>query len=65
MKKIETKRLAELLRAEAKLEALEIWGVDNWEGYYDALTDDSSGESYKDIEDWSNEDITASFENVD
>ena len=36
---ISEKRLKELERAEAKLNALENYGVDNWEGYGDALTE--------------------------
>ena len=33
MKKISTERLAELLKAEYKLDLLEAGGVDNWDGY--------------------------------
>ena len=33
------KRYAELLRAEYTLESLEGWGVDNWIGYDDAMTE--------------------------
>jgi len=35
--KIEPKRLKELERAEAKLNALEAGGVDNWDNYDDSL----------------------------
>jgi hypothetical protein len=35
--KITTERLRQLEEAEAKLEALEAAGVDNWDGYDDAL----------------------------
>ena len=35
--KIDSKRLKELERAEAKLNALECGGVDNWDNYDDAL----------------------------
>ena len=33
MKKISTERLAELIKAEYKLDLLEAGGVDNWDGY--------------------------------
>lgn len=36
---ISAARMKELLRAEAKLSALEAGGVDNWCGYDDALSD--------------------------
>ena len=35
----DTKRMKELLRAEAKLNALEAGGVDNWEWYGESLKD--------------------------
>ncbi len=34
---IDQKELQRLRDAKAKLDALEAWGVDNWEGYDDAL----------------------------
>lgn len=37
MAKITDKRLKELERKEAKLNALDAGGVDNWEGYEDSL----------------------------
>ena len=37
MIEISKKRYAELLRAEYELTSLELWGVDNWIGYDDAL----------------------------
>ncbi len=37
--KLTEKRIEELERAEAKLNALEAHGVDNWDGYDDALTE--------------------------
>ncbi|MHC4296471.1 MAG: hypothetical protein ACYS7Y_04150 [Planctomycetota bacterium] len=37
MKDISPQRITELLDAEAKLQALEAGGVDNWEGYSEAL----------------------------
>ncbi len=36
---ISPKRLRSLLLAERKLIALEAGGVDNWDGYYDSLSD--------------------------
>lgn len=39
MTQLSEARLRELLRAEAKLSALESAGVDNWSGYEDALTE--------------------------
>ena len=41
---IELPRLAQLLKAELKLEALECAGVDNWEGYSESLRE--SGDTY-------------------
>lgn len=35
--KLSSERIDELLRAEEKLNALEMAGVDNWDGYDDAL----------------------------
>ena len=37
---IKQDRLIALLKAEAKLECLEGFGVDNWSGYGDALEDE-------------------------
>lgn len=56
---ISEKRLKELERAEAKLNALENYGVDNWEGYGDALTEyhqeNAIDESYDELVDEFNE----------
>lgn len=42
MKLIEKDRLADLLRSEAKLDALILNGVDNWEYYSESLCIDNS-----------------------
>lgn len=48
-------RFKELLKAERKLSALEAYGVDNWSGYDDALTEirkeDNQDEAIEDIMD--------------
>jgi hypothetical protein len=41
---ISKKRYDDLLKAEAKLEALENMGVDNWSGYSDAMEYLETGE---------------------
>lgn len=38
------KRYNELLTAEKKLRALEAGGVDNWEGYHTALSENMGGD---------------------
>lgn len=67
MKKISTERLAELLKAEYKLDLLETGGVDNWEGYDSSLSCeyDDETESYFDFKKKSDEDITSEFEDAE
>ena len=56
MKELTDKRLKELYRAEAKLYALETYGVDNWEGYSIALEEYNKTIEYdKKIEDLFND----------
>ena len=66
MKKISTERLAELLKAEYKLDLLEAGGVDNWDGYDVSLSCeyDDETESYFDFKKKSDEEITSEFEDV-
>lgn len=54
MKLISEKELRELLKASEKLYRLEVWGVDNWEGYGEALT---NPEFDNDLIDWEKEDL--------
>lgn len=67
MKKISTERLAELLKAEYKLDLLEAGGVDNWDGYDVSLSCeyDDETESYFDFKKKSDEEITSEFEDVE
>ena len=66
-KKISTERLAELLKAERKLDLLEAGGVDNWEGYDSSLSCEygDEAESYFDFKEKSDEEITSEFEDVE
>jgi len=64
--KIDPKRLKELERSEAKLNALEAGGVDNWEWYGDALAPLQKQEEIDDEISHSVEDILATVcEKVD
>lgn len=54
MVQVEEKRLAELLRKEWKLDALEGCGVENWEWYGDALFPEH-GTTLADIEDFTSD----------
>lgn len=67
MKKISTERLAELLKAEYKLDLLDAGGVDNWDGYDVSLSCeyDDETESYFDFKKKSGEEITSEFEDVE
>lgn len=60
------KRLAELLRAEYKLDLLEGGGVDNWEGYDESLNYEYEDdiESYFDFSSKSDEEITSEFKDI-
>ena len=67
MKKISESRLATLLREEVKLMNLEIAGVENWEGYKEALYPSKPNESeayYADYLNMSDEEITKNFETI-
>ena len=46
-----SKRIRELLNAERKLNALEVGGVDNWEGYVEALGDIRKEDRLSDVVD--------------
>jgi hypothetical protein len=46
-----SKRIRELLNAERKLNALEVGGVDNWEGYGEALGDIRKEDRLSDVVD--------------
>ena len=66
MKLIDEKRLADLLRAEARIRALEAYNIDEWDAYMDALEDDENenGMSYWDYESQSASEITKDFKNA-
>lgn len=61
MKLIEEYRLAELMRSEAKLNALISNGVDNWEYYGESLCNDIY---YNKIRGMSDSQLTACYENA-
>ncbi len=48
---IDRERLRELLKSEAKLSRLEAGGIDNWEGYSEALYPYYSGEDATGLDD--------------
>lgn len=52
--RISVPKLAELLRNNHELNALENWGVDNWIGYGDHHSEDNEWEDWDDL---SNEDV--------
>lgn len=60
MIQVDEHRLAELLRKEWKLWALEVGGVDNWEWYDYSLFPDK-GNTLNDIEDMSDEKIIKDY----
>lgn len=60
MIQVDEKRLAELLREEWKLRALERGGVDNWDWYDDSLFPEDN-ETLDDIEDTSDEKIIEDY----
>lgn len=60
MVQVEEKRLAEFLREEWKLNALEAGGVDNWDGYDYSLSQDE-GDTWRDVEDMSDEKIIKDY----
>lgn len=60
MVEIEESRLAELLREEWKLWALEAGGVDNWDWYGYSLFPDK-GTTLNDIEDMSDKEIIKKY----
>lgn len=61
MVQVEESRLAELLREEWKLQALEAGGVDNWEWYDESLFHPDEGKTLNDIEDMSDREIIEKF----
>ena len=66
MKLIDEERLADLLKAEVRLKALEAYDVDEWEPYMDALDDEENenGMSYWDYESQPTSEITKDFKTV-
>ena len=60
MVQVDEKRLAELLRKEWKLWALEAGGVDNWDWYSYSLFPDK-GKTLNDIEDMSDDEVIEKF----
>lgn len=64
MIQVEESRLAELLREEWKLQALEAGGVDNWEWYDESLFHPDEGKTLNDIENMSDREIIEKFRNA-
>lgn len=64
MIQVEESRLAELLREEWKLQALEADGVDNWEWYDESLFHPDKGKTLNDIENMSDREIIEEFRNA-
>ena len=64
MIQVEESRLAELLREEWKLQALEAGGVDNWEWYDESLFHPDKGKTLNDIENMSDREIIEKFRNA-
>lgn len=64
MIQVEESRLAELLREEWKLQALEAGGVDNWEWYNESLFHSDKGKTLNDIENMSDREIIEKFRNA-
>ena len=68
MKLIDEKELAQLLLDRAQLNALEIGGVDNWEGYDEAFVidrDENGDYSYRELREKSIEEITKDYEDYE
>lgn len=64
MVQVEESRLAELLREEWKLQALEAGGVDNWEWYDESLFHPDEGKTLNYIEDMSDEEIIKNYKDA-
>lgn len=64
MIQVEESRLAELLREEWKLQALEAGGVDNWEWYDKSLFHPDEGKTLNNIENMSDREIIEKFKNA-
>ena len=65
MKLIDEKELAQLLLDRAALNALEIGGVDNWEGYDEAFVidrDENGDYSYRELREKSIKEITKDYD---
>lgn len=60
MVQVEEKRLAELLREEWKLNALEAGGVDDWNGYDYSLYPDEE-DTWRDVKNMSDEEIIKEY----
>ena len=68
MKLIDEKELAQLLLDRAQLNALEIGGVDNWNGYDEAFVidrDENGDYSYRELREKSIEEITKDYEDYE
>ena len=68
MKLINEKELAQLLLDRAQLNALEIGGVDNWNGYDEAFVidrDENGDYSYRELREKSIEEITKYYEDYE
>lgn len=60
MVQVEEKRLAELLRDELELNALEAGGVDDWNGYDYSLYPDEE-DTWRDVKNMSDEEIIKEY----
>ena len=68
MKLIDEKELSQLLLDRAQLNALEIGGVDNWNGYDEAFVidrDENGDYSYRELREKSIEEITKDYEDYE
>lgn len=68
MKLIDEKELAQLLLDRAQLNALELGGVDNWNGYDEAFVidrDENGDYSYRELREKSIEEITKDYEDYE
>lgn len=64
MKIIDDSQLADLIRAEAKLAALEAGGVDNWDWYSASTFDSEEGKFYQELRDMPDEKVVKKFPNA-
>lgn len=61
---IEKNDLIRLLTAEAKLNALEVSGVDNWFGYDEAVNESLNGTGYETLEDFVEKELLPEYKEI-